>query len=1192
VIVYALPDQKGVARSWVIILLFLTYLTFLSDINFVVHQMLLPFNNKKKICKILTLKYILRSNSKHLLSMLGRIIVLVLLMLLNVGLAGAQIKDKDIKFKNIGTNEGLSSPKVNTILQDSKGFLWFGTKNGLDLYDGYSIRSYKVQKGKGLPDSHIQALFEDRDGFIWIGTYLGGLCRFDRRTGTFQTYSHDASEPNSLPSNDVLAIHQDRAGHLWISTRNGGLSRFNPESQDFTSSGGKQGSLDSLQGQTVTCIMEDHDGTLWLGTVGNGLYRFNPHKDVLNHYQYQAGNEASIPSNNVFTVYQDGAGSFWVGTDQGLALFDCHTNLFKTYLHEVDNSHSLSSNFIMDIQEDALGMLWVASKGGGLSRMDSRKKFFTTYLRNFSDPFSLSSNDVNQLMLDKAGILWIATNWGGVCRFDSYSQQVFNNIVSEDYKNFEAQWVTALYENDNKDLLIGTKNHGLYLFDRTQKRFVVIGGDAISRVRNDDITGICADKKGIIWIGTASSGLIQYDRQTRQLVTNGKKNELLSPDLQSDSILTLFKDRKHNLWVGTTAGLYRFDAETNESRLYLHNPNDSQSIAGNKPKVICEDNSGLLWIGDKCAGVSVFDPNTGTFQRFQHTPGVSGGINSNNISSIVEARDGIIWIGTVSSGISKFDPRTHTFNTLTSYIGLLDNVICGLLKDNLNNIWISTPKGLSCYNGNTRIFKHYKVDEELSSNEFTQGACFKNQSGELFFGGRRNFIYFLPTDIIKSSYQAPVYLTDFKLFDQKKEFNMLLSEVKLIEMNSRDNFFSFEFALLDFLEPEQNCYTYKLEGFDKGWNYIGKRRFASYTNLDPGEYVFRVKAVGKNGTWNEEGASIRIVIHPAWYRTWWFKVLVVISLVGAGWTYYRNRIRTIEKQKRELELQVEQRTADLNEEKAKLMQAYDEINAQKEELQRQSIHITSSITYAKRIQEAMLPLKDEIRKVLPDSFILFKPRDTVSGDFYWFARKGDNLVLAVVDCTGHGIPGAFMSMIGNSLLNQVVNELNIIRPSEILRRMHHGVREALKQDEHEDAAIDGMDIGLCVINLRERTVEFAGANRPLWYVTQTGLEELKPTGGSIGGLMNEAEGKYTYHYLEVDELTNFYLFSDGYADQFGSQNNRKFMLKNFKQQLLDIQAYDFDFQREVLDKTIENWRGDSPQIDDMLVIGFRLPNIV
>jgi serine phosphatase RsbU (regulator of sigma subunit) len=681
---------------------------------------------------------------------------------------------------------------------------------------------------------------------------------------------------------------------------------------------------------------------------------------------------------------------------------------------------------------------------------------------------------------------------------------------------------------------------------------------------------------------------VQYDRETHQVMTSGKKNSLHDPKLQSDSILTLFKDRKHNLWIGTTAGLYCFNAATRECVRYLHEPNNVQSIAGNEPKVICEDNSGLLWIGDKRAGVSVFDPQVGTFQRFRHTPGVSGSISSNKISSIAEARDGIIWIGTVGAGISKFDPRTHTFNTLTSYLGLLDNVICGLLKDNLNNIWISTPKGLSCYNGNTRIFKHYKVEEELPSHELTQGACFKNQSGELFFGGRKNFVYFLPTDLIKSAYQAPVYLTAFRLFDQKKEFNMLLSEVKLIEMNSQDNFFSFEFALLDFLDPEQNCYTYKLEGFDKGWNYIGKRRFASYTNLDPGEYVFQVKAVGKNGIWSKDATSVRILIHPAWYHTWWFRVLTGLSLVAISLSYYHNRILTIEEQKKELEVQVAERTADLKEEKAKLLQAYDEINVQKEELQRQSMHINSSITYAKRIQEAMLPLKDEIRKMLPHSFILFKPRDTVSGDFYWFARKGELLVLAVVDCTGHGVPGAFMSMVGNSLLNQIVNELNIIRPTEILRRMHHGVREALKQDLQDDAALDGMDIALCIINPREKTVEFGGANRPLWYVTGKGLEELKPTGGSIGGLMNEAEGKYTYHYLEVEEPTNFYLFSDGYADQFGSGRKRKFMLKNFKQQLLDIRFHDFDSQRKILDQTIEDWKGNTPQIDDILIIGFRL----
>jgi len=1116
----------------------------------------------------------------------GKFFCVLWLVLMGSKLSWGQVKTQDIQFRNLGTRDGLAYPKVFCVLQDSKGFLWFGTKNGLDFYDGYSFRSYKAQPNPGLSGNHIQALFEDRDGLIWVGTRDGGLSRFDRRTGLFQAFRHDPNNPQSLPSDDVLTIGQDREGQVWVGTRGGGLSRFDANEQSFEN---LSRNAAGLPAHTILTMLPERDSTLWLGTMGNGLINFDPRKKTFTCYRNQPGDAGSLPGDDVYALYQDRMGNLWVGTGgQGMARFDRSKNAFKTYAHEAANPNSLSSDFVLDVQEDALGMLWVATKGGGLCRMDVRKEFFTTFLRNPADLTSLSHNDVTNLMLDKAGILWITTDGGGVCRFESRSQQVFNAVVSDDSSSFVAHSVTALFEDGQKDLWIGTQAQGLYLFDRKERRFNVFRNDTLPIGRTDAITGICEDNEGAIWIGTASRGLVRYDRQSRRLLSVYKKGPSQIHQLPSDSILNVFKDRNGNMWVGTTAGLCRFDAATRRFVVYTHDPANPRSIVGNAPRTIYEAQSGHLWIGDRSAGLSVFDPKTYTFEQFQHQPGTSGSLSSNAITSIVEAKDGQVWVGTVGGGISKFDPRTRAFNNLTSNIGLLDNVICGLLKDNQNSIWISTPKGLSCYHGTTRHLRHYKVEQGLPGNEFTQQACFRSGNGELYFGGRENFIYFQPPDLTKNPYQAPVYLTAFRLFDEKKEFNKLLSEVEVIELAYNDNFFSFEFALLDYLDPEQNRYTYKMEGFDKGWNYIGNRRFASYTNLDPGQYVFRVKAAGKNGIWNETGTSIRIIIHPAWYHTWWFRTLVAFSVIGAGWSYYRYRIRTIEKQKAELEVQVAERTADLHEEKAKLEQAYDEINAQKEELQRQSYHITSSINYAKRIQEAMLPLQEEIKQVLPDSFILYKPRDTVSGDFYWFARKGEVLVLAVVDCTGHGVPGAFMSMVGNSLLNQVVKELNIIRPSEILRRLHHGVREALKQDDNEGATPDGMDIALCVINPAQRIVEFAGANRPLWYITSDSIEEVKPTGGSIGGLMSESEGVYTYHFMEVEQPTSFYLFSDGYADQFGSEKKRKFMLKNFKQQLLDVQMYDFDFQKEVLEQVIENWKGDSPQIDDMLVVGFRL----
>ncbi len=1126
-----------------------------------------------------------------------------------IGQVFGQTSAHDIRFRSVAAEQGLSHPNVFCVLQDSKGLMWFGTKDGLDVYDGYSIRSYRVppnrgnDRQQGLSSNYIQALFEDRQGFIWIGTYDGGLCRFDRRTERFIQYRHDPKKPESLGSNNVYSIFQDKKNRLWVGTFGGGLSRFYPEKQTFKTYTESPGNPEKLRNNSVFSIHEDQDGILWLGTFGGGLSAFDPEKEIVTTYLNDPNDPGSLPGNDIYALYEDRRGNLWIGTSgKGLVRFDRKTHRCKTYVHDSANPRSVSSNYILAIQEDALGMLWIATKGGGLCRFDPQKELFTTYRHNPANPNSLPRNDLNAFCLDKAGSLWIATDGGGVTRFET-RLLAFNAFVNND-TSFVAHSVTSLFEDRHQRLWVGTFNDGLYCLDREKEQFVAFKNDPANpgSLSEDVVTALGEDKDGNLWVGTGDNGLCRFDPTTRTFKVYA--HEPANPNsLSSNSIESIYQDRRQNLWIGTYGGgLCRFDSKSEQFVCYKNDPANPKSISGNAVKVIYEDHTGQFWIGNKETGLSVFDPRTETFTNYRHNPDNPNGLSSNSVTAIVETSDSRIWIGTFDGGISRFNPQTRQFTNLTTKDGLLDNSICGLLKDNKGNLWISTTRGLSHLNWATRQFRHFTVNEGLPSNEFVQWSYAASRSGELFFGGTNNFIAFQPEDVFNTPYVAPVYLSAFKLFDKKRAFSKPLPEITQIELAYDDNFFTFEFACLSYLDPERNQYAYQMEGFDKGWNYIGNRRFAPYTNLDAGEYVFRVKAADKNGVWNEAGASIRIVIHPAWYATWWFRLLMGLSVLGTGFSYYRYRIRIIENQKAVLEGLVAERTADLQEEKGKLEvaydeisdqkenleKAYDEINLQKDEIQRKNGHITSSITYAQRIQEAILPLKEEVSRALPESFILFKPRDIVSGDFYWFVQKGDILLIAAIDCTGHGVPGAFMSMIGNSLLNQLVNEQHITGPAEILHRMHQGVRQALKQDDAEDTTPDGMDIALCAIHPGRKTVEYAGANRPLWYVYQGELIELKATGGSVGGMLSEGEGFFTQHTVALEHPATFYLFTDGYADQFGGANQKKFMLKNFKQLLLDVQPMALKQQKETLGSTIENWKGDAPQTDDMLVIGFRV----
>ncbi|MES2731169.1 MAG: two-component regulator propeller domain-containing protein [Bacteroidota bacterium] len=1103
----------------------------------------------------------------------------------------------NIQFSNIGKEQGLSYPKVSCLLQDSKGFLWLGTNDGLNLYDGASIKVYKVtsstqaDKKQGLVSNHIQTLFEDREGFLWVGTYDAGLCRFDRKTGIFLQFRHDPANPKSLPSNRISSIFQDHKGRLWVGTLGGGVSRFIPEKQEFKTFSSRHNPGSALPNDSVSSIYEDRSGVLWLGTFGGGLAAFHNTDERFTTYTHRSDDSLSLPTNCVRVVYEDRTGNLWVGTGgKGLARLDRKTRRFTTFQHEEDNPRSLNNNYVMDIQEDSLGVLWIATKGGGLNRFDHRKGIFSAYMRNLSVPQSLSHNDINDLYLDKVGSLWIATDGGGVCRFETQERQVFTAFVSDTNSSFAARSITSLFEDHEKRLWLGTSDKGIYIFDWDKKQFIAFKNypSHPAALSNDGITAICEDRYGEIWMGTGNSGLYKYNptEQTFKVYTANADNV---NSLTSNAIGTLFKDSKGSLWVGTNGGgLCMFDADSDSFIPFQHNPADPRSIGGNHITAICEDRTGKLWIGHQASGLSVFNPKDQQFINYRSRPNQPDGLSSDSIRAIEEADNGILWIGTAGAGISKFNPSKGKFTSLTDRVSLLDNTICGIVKDKMNNMWISTTKGLFRYDWASLQFKHFTVEDGLPSNEFVPGAFEVSTSGELFFGSQGSFIAFRPQSVRDNAYVAPVHLTAFRLFDKIMQFEEDFMHLKEINLEHDDNFISFEFVLLDFLAPEKNLYAYTLEGFDRGWNYVGNRHFASYTNLDAGAYTFRVKAMGKNGIWNETGTSIRLVIHPVWYKTWWFRILATLSTLGIAFSFYRQRIHIIERQKAVLEAQVKERTADLQEEKSKVEKAYAEINFQKEQLQSKDFHLTSSINYAKRIQHSLLPEPQDIQQSLPDSFILLKPRDTVSGDFYWFARKGDLLLIAAIDCTGHGIPGALMSMVGNSLLNQIVNELNIIRPAEILRRLHQGIRFAFKQDSAEEGALDGMDIALCVVHLNDNLIEFAGANRPLWHIHDGQLTELKPTGTTAGGPMHDTEGRYSYSSLQIDQPTNIYLFTDGFADQFGGEHHRKFMLKNFKQLLLDVQSLDFPAQKEILNNTIETWKGQNFQTDDMLVIGFRV----
>ncbi len=865
-----------------------------------------------------------------------------------VGLTVAFPQVNDLRFSHLSTSEGLSHKNVHTILQDSKGFLWFGTKNGLSLYNGYSVQVIESnpKDKESLPSNDIRALAEDNEGFIWIGTYDSGIMRMDPQTKKGKIYNSFTTK--ELSSNTISAIHKDKHGNLWIATFGGGLIRIDSKTKAFTAFSSTTTNTTGLKSNNIITIHEDRKGDLWLGTFGGGLCKFDIQKQLFQTYLAEENTD-------IYAIEEDRKGNLWLGTyGKGLIRFDKETNQANYF--STKSAKGINSDFIRAIKEDALGMLWIGTeKGGGLTYFDPKTNQFYSYQHHPAKPNSLASNDINALVLDKLGVLWVATEGGGVDKFDT------QNIAFRAYVSGEGQMpvftsgaVTALYEDKGGILWIGgTFAEGLtfYAYDRNQCTYtrydLPLEDDLLGF--NYTITAITEDDLGNVWIGTAENGLYRYNKHTRGFRSFTSNNSALS----SNGIETLYKDKRGILWVGTyEGGLCRLDPYHDNIQTFTHDPRKSSSLIGNTIKVIYEDSNGNLWLGTKQNGLSVFNPERNAFANYQVVRGGIRSLPGNSIRAITET-NGQIWIGT-DAGICRFDATSNSFVRINTRNGLPENDVCGLLADKKGNLWISSfSKGLSRFNTKTYQFRYFTVGEGLYSNEFQQWSAHKSYNGEFFFGGSKHFISFFPDQIIENHYTAPLYITSFSLFDKKKEFATPLYEMSVIELNYKDNFFEFEFTFLNYLDTDKNSYAYMMEGVDHDWKFVGDRRLASYTNLDPGEYTFRVKAADKYGQWNEKGRTIRIIIHPAWYQTWWARISAVVIVLGSILVYYRNRIRFFQKQKQILEGLVKERTAELVQKNA-------EIEAQKNSIEDKNIRLTEANELIEQINEELRAINNDL----------------------------------------------------------------------------------------------------------------------------------------------------------------------------------------------------------------------------------------
>ncbi len=800
-------------------------------------------------------------------------------------------QNRNLRFEHLSVEDGLSQNLVNCIYQDSKGFMWFGTHDGLNRYDGYNFKVFRHEPGNlnSLSDYAVNAIAEDDSGFLWIAT-RDGLNKFDPKTESFKTFKIEPQNKNSLTNNFISALLVDDKNNLWIGTR-GGLNKLDLTTYKFSSFQIDPANDKSLIGKYVTAIHQKKDGSLWIGTTA-GLCKFIPETGTFISFKNDPNNNNTISSNLINFFAEDSQGNLWIGTNSGLNLLKNNEEKFIRFIEE-DGKNSLRGNFVRSICIDEKGVLWIATMGGGLNKFYPTKQFFENYKNIFNDKQSLSSNYLISLFIDKSGVVWIGSQDKGLSKFSPKSQKFIHIQQSEN--DISGNYVQSFFEDENGTLWIGTEN-GLQKMD---SKFNFQNNNFNYGLVNKSITSIIKDRNKNYWIGTFGDGLykIKDEKVIRYAWQKNNPNSL-----SNNFIHTLFEDKNGMLWIGTgLGGLVKFDTESNIFKTYKPNPNDPNSISSVEVTSIIEDDK-FLWIGTTTGGLNKFDKEKEIFYNYKHDPQNLKSISSTRINTLFKDDSGDLWIGTFGGGLNKYNVKENSFTFYNSKDGLPGNNILGITQDGANNLWISSSNGISKFNLSNKSFKNFDVNDGLQANEFIENSCYKSsKTGLIYFGGVNGFNVFHPDNIKDDDFISPIVITDFKIFNKtislnnySENGNTNIAFIDELTLPYDQNVFSFEFASLDFSNPAKNKFKYKMEGFDKNWITADKQNFASFTNLDPGSYVFKVMGTNGDGVWNPQTASINIKITPPWWLTWWAYVIYASLFIAALFTirrYEMNRIK-------------------------------------------------------------------------------------------------------------------------------------------------------------------------------------------------------------------------------------------------------------------------------------------------------------
>jgi ligand-binding sensor domain-containing protein/serine phosphatase RsbU (regulator of sigma subunit) len=1048
-----------------------------------------------------------------------------------------RVSQYSLQVWNIET--GLPGNAVYDILQTKDGYLWIGTQYGLVRFDGVNFKTFNRENIPQLKDNEIHAIYQDQDDTLWIGTKSGGLTRL--KEGGFKTYS--ISKHKVL--NQIRAIREDRWGNLWIGSFAEGLTSFS--NSRFTTYAIKDG----LPDNRVWSIYKDGNRDLWIVTFGGIIKLLKPGK-----FSEVYASGRVLPDIKTACLYEEDTKDLWVGTG--------NSGLFRLKNNAPIKS-GIPHSCIVSLYKDEMKNLWIGAEGGGLTRMNNGA------LSIFPGDDGLVAGSVYSIYEDREGSLWVGTLDEGLyqLRDSKFTTYTTKEGLVDDYVH------CILESHDGSGLWIGT-NEGLSRIEKDKLSTVLTARNGLL---DNSVECLGEAPSGTLWVGTMG-GI--HKLNAGRLTTITKKD-----GLSDNRIHSILIDRQGDAWIGTESGLNRLDGNTGKNTVFT----EEDGLADNLVQFLFQDSSGRILV---CTdnGLNFF--KDGSLTAF-HPPGQPG---YTSYCCVYEDNDGVLWLGT-TKGLIRLKNEETTWYTVKH--GLIENYVNSVLEDDAGYLWLGGRNGISRVEKKAlEDFAKGKVhrlhpDRYDERDGMRSGWCFshgcKTMDNKLWFPTPKGVTVIDPKSIKKKKLAPPPIIERFLVNDKPIDIHSKTRGTKPLELEPGEKRLEFYYTSVSFINPKNIKFKIKLEGYDSDWIERGNLRMMTYTGLSPGHYTFKLMAAYTDGEWNPEVVSFSFYLQPYFTQTPWFYLLIVLLVFLAIFLFHRVRVNRLKTRQKELSLLVDLRTRDLQERNLELEKARKNIQSSKEIIEEKNRNIMSSIGYARKIQQAMLQIKEKMEKELKDYFLIYEPRDIVSGDFYWFDITEDHYLLALADCTGHGVPGALLSMIGYMMLNEQVKVRHILDPAKILARLHQGFRYILQQEIEETDTYDGMDMGLCRVDLHTGKITYAGARRPLFYVKNSELIEIKGDRKSIGGRQKEKKHTFTNHEIDILDKNQdgimLYLTTDGFADQQNPQN-QKYGTRRLKKFLRDHAYLSPAQQKQALLEELKKHRANEEQRDDISIIGIRL----